>query len=394
MRTADLVIIGGGMVGLALVASLARTNCRIILIERHPFSLSQEGLSYRISAINGTSQQFLMDIGAWQHIPTSRLSPYKSMLVWEKDSFARIQFNQDDPEIQSLGLERLGTIIENSQIQSALWQQVTQQENVEVIYSLSQNIGLSDSGAVLTLENGEMIIAKLLVGADGANSWLRQQVKIPLVSRDYQHTALVCNVRTIEPHCRTARQVFSPDSILAFLPLNDPHLCSIVWSLPPEKAEKLVQMEAQAFQQALTIAFDNQLGLCELISERNIYPLTARYARDFAQPRLALIGDAAHTIHPLAGLGVNLGFGDAALLGNELRQRLALGEDIGDYRHLRQFERRRKVEAVKVLAAMEGLKQLFAGNHPLKKLVRGIGLTLTNQNTRVKRLIIEQAMGI
>ncbi len=393
MKTADLIIVGGGMVGLALAGLLANTSCQIKIIEKNAPILSGE-ISNRVSAINLRSQQMLEKVGAWQLIPEQSCSPYDQMFVWEKDSFAKIHFDNQDHAIKQLGLEQLGFIIENQHIQYALWQKVSQQSNVEIILSTPKTLGVSDNGVFLTLENGEMLSAKLVVGADGANSWVRQQSRIPLISRDYQHTALVCNVKTVESHQKVARQIFSPESILAFLPLRDEHLCSIVWSLPPEQAKQLVECDEKQFNQALTIAFDNQLGLCELQSSRNIYPLTARYARDFAQSRIALIGDAAHTIHPLAGLGVNLGFADAITLATELEKLLSTGKDIGDYRHLRQFERVRKLEAVKVLAAMEGLKQLFSGDNPLKKLVRGVGLSLTNQNALVKKFIIEQAIGI
>lgn len=393
MKTADLIIVGGGMVGLALAGLLANTPCQIKIIEKNAPILSDK-ISNRVSAINLRSQQMLEKIGAWQLVPEQSRSPYEQMLVWEKDSFAKIHFDNQDHAIKQLGLEQLGFIIENQHIQSALWEKVSQQPNVEIILSTPKTLGVSDNGAFLTLENGEILSAKLVVGADGANSWVRQQSRIPLISRDYQHTALVCNVKTVESHQKVARQIFSPESILAFLPLRDEHLCSIVWSLPPEQAKQLVECDEKRFNQALTIAFDNQLGLCELQSSRNIYPLTARYARDFAQSRIALIGDAAHTIHPLAGLGVNLGFADAITLAAELKKLLSTDKDIGEYRHLRQFERVRKLEAVKVLAAMEGLKQLFSGDNPLKKLVRGVGLSLTNQNALVKKFIIEQAIGI
>lgn len=393
MKTADLIIVGGGMVGLALAGLLANTSCQIKIIEKNAPIRSDE-ISNRVSAINLRSQQMLEKVGAWQLIPEQSRSPYDQMFVWEKDSFAKIHFDNQDHAIKQLGLEQLGFIIENQHIQYALWQKVSQQSNVEIILSTPKTLGVSDNGVFLTLENGEMLSAKLVVGADGANSWVRQQSRIPLISRDYQHTALVCNVKTVETHQKVARQIFSPESILAFLPLRDEHLCSIVWSLPPEQAKQLVECDEKQFNQVLTIAFDNQLGLCELQSSRNIYPLTARYARDFAQSRIALIGDAAHTIHPLAGLGVNLGFADAITLATELETLLSAGKDIGDYRHLRQFERVRKLEAVKVLAAMEGLKQLFSGDNPLKKLVRGVGLSLTNQNALVKKFIIEQAIGV
>ncbi|MGY4675816.1 FAD-dependent monooxygenase [Ursidibacter arcticus] len=393
MKSADIVIVGGGMVGLALASLLAESNCTIKIIEKSAPTLTNNEISNRVSAINFSSQQMLMQTGAWQKIPMERLSPYSQMFVWEKDSFAHIHFDNQDPIIKQLGLEQLGFIIENQQIQSALWQMVSQQKNVEIILSSPKTLGVSEQGAFLTLENGEMLAVKLVVGADGANSWVRKQTNIPLVSQDYQHTALVCNVKTAEPHQQTARQIFSPESILAFLPLNDPHHCSIVWSLPPEQANTFSEIDETEFNKVLTIAFDNRLGLCELQTERHIYPLTARYARNFAQPRIALVGDAAHTIHPLAGLGVNLGFADVITLSAELKRHLEQGNDIGEYRHLRQFERLRKVEAVKVLTAMKGLKELFAGNHPVKKLLRGVGVALSNQNSHIKKLFIQQTLG-
>ncbi|OOR99621.1 FAD-dependent 2-octaprenylphenol hydroxylase [Haemophilus paracuniculus] len=394
MKSTDIIIIGGGMVGLALAGLLKNTACQLTIIEKAPPQWDLSQISNRVSAINARSEQMLNEIGAFEKIQLERRSPYQKMFVWEKDSFANIEFDNHDPAIQQLGLDQLGFILENQQIQHALWQTVSEQPNVAFIYATPQSLGISDNGVFLTLDNGEMLSAKLLVGADGANSWVRNQTKIPLTSRDYQHTALVCNVKTAEPHQQTARQIFAPDSILAFLPLPDPHQCSIVWSLPPEQAVGLSKINEQAFNQALTVAFDNRLGLCEVQGERAIYPLTARYARDFAQNRVALIGDAAHTIHPLAGLGVNLGFADAICLANEIKRIHQQGQDIGEYRHLRAFERQRKAEAVKVLTAMEALKQLFSGDFPLKKLLRGVGLSATNQLPFVKKWLIEQAVGI
>lgn len=167
-----------------------------------------------------------------------------------------------------------------------------------------------------------------------------------------------------------------------------------MWSLPPDKAKALEQCDAEQFNKYLSVAFDNHLGLCEVQTERKAIPLTARYARNFAQPRVVLVGDAAHTIHPLAGQGVNLGFQDVSLLAKEISKHFALGLDIGEYRYLRTYERYRKTEAVKMLIAMQGLKDLFAGDHPLKKLARGIGLSATNQLGLVKEQFIRQGLGI
>lgn len=395
MKSADLVIVGGGMVGLALAAQLKDADCQIKIIEQSPpEALTRTGYANRVSAINPKSVAMLQAVGAFDLIPLEQRSPYQKMAIWEKDSFAELHFDCQDSQIKSLGLEQLGFILENQQIQLALWQVVEKQPNVEFIFSTPSQMGISENGVFLTLANGEMLSTKLIVGADGIHSWVRQQANLPLSWQDYGHSALVCKVKTAEAHQQTARQIFAPDSILAFLPLPDEHYCSIVWSLPPEQAEKLKNCDEVSFNKHLTTAFDGKLGLCEVQSERAIYPLTARYARNFAQARVALIGDAAHSIHPLAGLGVNLGFGDAISLAQSIKQSLEQGVDIGEYRQLRDFERARKAQAVKLLTAMAGLKTLFAGDHPLKKLARGVGLKLTDQLPLVKQLLISQAIEV
>lgn len=389
MKNFDLIIIGGGMVGLALAASFKTSAMRIALIEANPPSQPLDAVDYRVSSINLASERLLQGLNVWNVIKNYRATSYDQMFVWEKDSFAKIHFSTE-----SLGVEHLGHIIENRLIQQNLWQQVMQQENVETFTECPHSMGINESTAMVTLADGQVLLGKLIVGADGANSWVRKQTHIPLIFRDYGQYALVCNVKTTEPHQSCARQIFSPDSILAFLPLHQENLCSIVWSLPPDKAKSLEQCDAEQFNKYLSVAFDNHLGLCEVQTERKAIPLTARYARNFAQPRVVLVGDSAHTIHPLAGQGVNLGFQDVLLLAKEISKHFALGLDIGEYRYLRTYERYRKTEAVKMLIAMQGLKDLFAGDHPLKKLARGIGLSATNQLGLVKEQFIRQGLGI
>lgn len=389
MKTFDLVIVGGGMVGLALAASLRKAPLRIAVIESFPPQTSTEQITNRVSALNLASQNLLTELGVWSNLTAIRATAYNDMEVWEKDSFAKIEFSG-----KNLGLTHLGHIVENHLIQHTLWQNVLSQKNAEILTALPQTIAVTDSNAIMTLNNGHMLSAKLIVGADGANSWVRKQADIPLVFRDYGHHALVCNVETEEPHQNTARQIFTGESILAFLPLHNANLCSIVWSQPPKQAEYLTQCTEEEFNKALTVAFDGKLGLCQVKSARHSIPLTARYARDFAKKRIALVGDAAHTIHPLAGLGVNLGFQDVISLAQEIEKNLSMNVDIGEYRYLRHYERWRKTEAVKMLVAMQGLKDLFNGSNPIKKLVRGIGLSATNQLTPLKEQLIKQALGI
>ncbi|QLB12311.1 2-octaprenyl-3-methyl-6-methoxy-1,4-benzoquinol hydroxylase [Bisgaardia hudsonensis] len=389
MKTFDLAIVGGGMVGLALAASLTDSQLRIAVIEGFPTQIPVTEITNRVSALNLASQKMLEKIGVWQDVLDLRATAYDKMQVWEKDSFANIKF-----DTKGLGVSHLGHIVENHLIQKVLWDKVQTQKNVEIITALPTSLGVTESNAIVSLDNGEMLSSKLIVGADGANSWVRKQVDIPLIFRDYGHHALVCNVKTAESHQHCARQIFSKDSILAFLPLHNDNLCSIVWSLPPEQAKYLTLCDDNEFNKHLTVAFDNQLGLCEVQSSRRAIQLTARYARNFAKERVALVGDAAHTIHPLAGLGVNLGFQDAIALAQEIHKNLASAVDIGEYRYLRYYERWRKTEAVKMLAAMQGLKTIFDGDNPLKKLARGIGVTTTDKMTFVKELLIKQAMGI
>ncbi len=389
MKTFDLVIVGGGMVGLALAASLRKAPLRIAVIESFPPQTSTEQITNRVSALNLASQNLLTELGVWSNLTAIRATAYNDMEVWEKDSFAKIEFSG-----KNLGLTHLGHIVENHLIQHTLWQNVLSQKNAEILTALPQTIAVTDSNAIMTLNNGHMLSAKLIVGADGANSWVRKQADIPLVFRDYGHHALVCNVETEEPHQNTARQIFTGESILAFLPLHNANLCSIVWSQPPKQAEYLTQCTEEEFNKALTVAFDGKLGLCQVKSARHSIPLTARYARDFAKKRIALVGDAAHTIHPLAGLGVNLGFQDVISLTQEIEKNLSMNMDIGEYRYLRHYERWRKTEAVKMLVAMQGLKDLFNGSNPIKKLVRGISLSATNQLTPLKEQLIKQALGV
>ncbi|HID4131274.1 TPA: FAD-dependent monooxygenase, partial [Pluralibacter gergoviae] len=221
-----------------------------------------------------------------------------------------------------------------------------------------------------------------------------EKADIPLTSWDYRHHALVATIRTAEPHGAVARQAFHGDGILAFLPLSDPHLCSIVWSLSQEEAQRMQQADEASFNQALNLAFDNRLGLCQVESERLVFPLTGRYARQFAAHRLALVGDAAHTIHPLAGQGVNLGFMDAAALIDEVRRLHGQGKDFGQHFYLRRYERSRKHSAALMLAGMQGFRELFAGSNPAKKLLRDLGLKLADTLPGVKPQLIRQAMGL
>ena len=389
MQSVDVAIVGGGMVGLAVACGLQGSGLRVAVLEqREPQPLAMDAL--RVSAINAASEKLLTRLGVWSDIVARRTSCYHGMEVWDKDSFGRIEF--DD---QSMGYSHLGHIVENAVIHYALWQKAQQSSDITLMAPAElQQVAWGENEAFLTLKDGAMLTARLVIGADGANSWLRNKADIPLTFWDYRHHALVATIRTEEAHGAVARQAFHGEGILAFLPLSDPHLCSIVWSLAPEAAEQMQQLSDEQFNQALNIAFDNRLGLCQVESDRQVFPLTGRYARQFAAHRLALVGDAAHTIHPLAGQGVNLGFMDAAELVDELKRLHRQGKDIGQYLYLRRYERSRKHSAAMMLAGMQGFRELFAGTNPAKKLLRDIGLKLADTLPGVKPQLLRQAMGL
>ncbi|TMX45652.1 FAD-dependent 2-octaprenylphenol hydroxylase [Photobacterium damselae] len=391
MQNVDIAIIGGGMVGLTLAAALADTELRIAVIEGQlPDETLAELPDLRVSALSRASERILRRVGAWSGIESRRLSPYQHMEVWEQDSFANIQFSAE-----RLAQPNLGHIVENRVIQLALLEQVKKQHNVTLLApERCDNIVFGESEAWLTLSSGKHLTAKLVVGADGANSWLRNTLNIPLTHWDYGHSAIVANIRCGEPHLATARQIFRPQGPLAFLPLSEPNLCSIVWSTEPKEAERLCAMSDEQFNQYLTTAFDGRLGLCQIEGQRQAFPLRMRYARDFVKDRVALIGDAAHTIHPLAGQGVNLGLLDAVALAQELKQLWLEQKDIGSKTNLRHFERWRKAEAAKMIAAMQGFRDLFAGSHPAKKLLRDIGMLVADKAPGLKDELMRKALGL
>lgn len=388
-KTYDIAIVGGGMVGLATAIGLAMADLRVVVIDAGEINAVSGEPKLRVSAINKASQRLLNNIGAWPYLDDDRLSPYQKMEVWQKDSLGKISF-----DAHSLCEQYLGSIIENDNIGYALSKRVGECDQITHIENRSlDKIAFGEREAWLTLDNGDNLSAALVIGADGANSWVREQCKIPMTFWDYGHNAIVANIRTEIPHQDTARQVFLKDGPLAFLPLYEKNLCSIVWSVPPAKAKQLMSGDKQTFERTLTAVFDGRMGICQLECEPQAFPLRMRYARHFARHRLLLAGDAAHTIHPLAGQGVNLGFLDAAAIIQIISELKLAGKDIGDYSNLRALERWRKADALEMIAAMEGFKRLFEGGNPVKKALRDFGLNLIDNISPAKTLFMKQAMG-
>ncbi|ALM89523.1 MULTISPECIES: FAD-dependent monooxygenase [Alteromonas] len=394
MQHVDIAIVGGGIVGLTLAAALKDAPCRIAIINKGAIDQPLgDKPGARVSAINQANINALKKADVWQHIDESRANPYNAMHVWDKDSFGDIHFAGNDTggELES---DTLGVIIENQALINGLAHSVLKQDNVVVIDTTIERVLSSPQQNMLMLENGDALSCRLLVGADGANSFVRKHANFPITFRDYEHTAIVANIRTQQPHENVARQAFTPTGPLALLPMRDPNVCSIVWSQTPDAAKTLQGYSDSEFCNALLAASNNALGPVTLETARTAFPLTMRYAREWAKEGIVLVGDAAHTIHPLAGQGANLGMQDALALAATLITLLDDQKDIGQLRYLRPYERARKTEAMKMIAAMDGFKFLFDGDDPLKKLIRGLGLAATDKLSAVKQAFVSHAMGL
>jgi len=385
----DVTIIGGGCVGLTAALGLANNGFKVLVIDKGPDTATLSEPELRVSAISAASENILKAVGAWSNLADERLSPYQTMSVWDKDSFGKIHFDS-----HKIGHSHLGHIIENNHIKNALIEAANSNSNIQLKYNAGvASIHNDEEQVLITLDDGKPVISKLVVAADGANSWVRKQLNLAITFSDYDHHAIVATIKTSEPHNRCARQVFLPDGPLALLPLWQENECSIVWSTKPAHAELLFAMTDEEFNRAITAATDSVVGPIELASKRMSVPLTMRYANQWLDKRVVLMGDAAHTIHPLAGLGMNLGLLDAASLVQLLDKPEALS-GIELHSLLRKYERWRKSEAQTFIAAMAGLKELFDGSDPLKKLIRGVGLALTDASPLAKDMIIQQAMGL
>ncbi|PTT97804.1 FAD-dependent 2-octaprenylphenol hydroxylase, partial [Pseudomonas sp. HMWF031] len=307
MQHVDIAIVGGGIVGLTLAAALKHSELSIAIVDKAAcYQTLDEKPTARVSAINQANIKALQQFDVWSHLQQDRANPYTDMHVWDKDSFGDIHFSCDE-----MGSDALGVIVENQALVNALSKSVEAQPNVELITAGIDRVLAGPNQTMLMLDNDDVLSCRLLVGADGANSFVRKQAGLPITFKDYEHTAIVANIKTVEPHNNVARQAFTPTGPLALLPMSEPNVCSIVWSQTPEQANSLMALDDAAFCNALTAASNSVLGTISLEAKRAAFPLTMRYARQWAKDGVVLVGDAAHTIHPLAGQGANLGMQDA-----------------------------------------------------------------------------------
>ncbi len=395
----QVVIVGAGMVGAALAAGLAKTNISVALIEpnraQQPSKdrISCADFGSRVSAITAQSESLLTRLGAWPLIDMSRKSPYQGMTVWDAEGTGEVNFAASE-----LHVDCLGTIIENREIVWALQQVVEQADNITLIHDTVSHIDNQDSEGCtpVFLNSGLSLKADLLVGADGALSRIKQWGEFASCEWDYQHQALVATIELEQSHQQTAWQRFRPEGPLALLPLaaNNDKTCSIVWSTNNDECQHLLGLSDEDFCQALSSASEKRLGKVVSVGPRMAFPLRQRHAKNYVVPGMALIGDAAHTIHPLAGQGVNLGFKDVAALTEELLRAHKQQLNLGNLAVLKRYERRRQADNLITMAAMEGFKRLFAAEQPIVRLIRNQGMRLFNRTAAVKQHVVMQAMGL
>lgn len=392
----DVVISGGGMIGLSLAAHLGQNGFKIALIERSaPTTLKIKAgqFSPRVSAINIASERLLTQLGAWQLIPADRRSLYDQMRVWDGLGSAEIHF-----DTLSVEPDHLGHIIENTLIVDALWQIIDTLGNVEAITpDTIAHWQQDDHGVHIQTQSGLSMSAELLVGCEGKHSLVRQQSNINSWSWDYHHSAIVTTVSHEKHHQQTAQQVFLDSGPLAFLPLrdeqNDGLKSSIVWSAKRARANELMTLKDDDFRRELEHAFESRLGSITTIDKRAEFPLTAQQAKSYFDNRIVILGDAAHSIHPLAGLGVNTGFLDVIALAQSLMKARCNQTPISHPFVLRRFQRRRQTHNFATAALMEALKRLYDSQAPVAVLARNMGLKLVNQHNLAKRPLVLAAMG-
>lgn len=393
---ADLIVVGAGMVGSTLALALSGSGLRVALLDAGsllpaPFD-PHAPFEPRVSALSEASRRILARLGAWDGVLARRATPYGAMQVWDGSGTGQIRFSA-----ASVHAEVLGHIVENRVVQDALLERLQHSDVERLAGARLEQLRRSGDGWLLRLSDGRELRAPLLVAADGARSAVRRLLGCATREWDYLHHAIVTSVRCAGEHQSTAWQRFTDDGPLAFLPLErdgDRHWCSIVWSCTPDEAGRLMALDDAAFAAALERAFEARLGAVLEVDPRHCIPLRQRHAKRYVEPGLALIGDAAHVIHPLAGQGVNLGFLDAATLAEVLLHARARGENLADPRVLGRFERRRMPHNLAMMAAMEGFERLFQADPLPLRWLRNAGLRLMDGHYLAKGLFVRQALGL
>lgn len=384
----DIVIVGAGIVGLTLACHLMEQGLRIALLNKDDFEKNLIS-ELRVIAVTLGSQQLLEELNVWCRLDIRQCAPFRHMQVWEFGQEAKLCFDSAD-----IGQASLGYIVKNVDLQRALYMQAkTSNELTWLSSETLAGLQIEKNQVLLTLVSGLEITANLVVGADGDQSKVRQLADMHINSTDYAQRALIARVRTERAHEQTARQIFLPNGPLAFLPLADSHHCSIVWSNTPEEVQRLETLDDERFCTELTHAFEQRLGQIELTTPRLSFALKIQEVDQYIKPNVVLMGDAAHTIHPLAGQGANLGMADAQCLAKVIIEAKLKHRSLSAIHTLRRYERERRFHNRLMGGTVDGIKYLFATNNPMLQKTRQFGLNVLNKVTCLKNYIAHYAMG-
>ena len=396
MNETDVIIAGAGIAGLSLAALLSQRGLRVVVVDGapHPDRLGPLGAGVndwdrRVSALTPASSALLTDIGAWAAIVEKRSAAYDSMRVWDAEGTGAVAFTAFE-----VGAPDLGHIVENRITVDALLGVLEREKTVAVRWN-DPIIAVNNhhtAGVQVTTENGDRVTAPLLVGADGAKSIVRRQLGFRVRQWSYEQSAIVATIALEQHHNARCYQAFLATGPLALLPLADPLLCSIVWSLDTSAVDAVRALTDADFVLALNRALGDQAPPVAKVGARAMFPLQQCHAVDYVQPRVALVADAAHAIHPLAGQGINLGLADVGVLADEVEQATSAQVDWGDLAVLRRYQRRRKTENLATMAAMEGFKRGFGSGNPALRVLRNAGLSWVNKSPHIKRWLTMQAL--
>ncbi len=383
MHNFDVVIVGGAMVGQAFALSMADEDFSMAIVEpNEPNPNLDSKFHTRVSAITPKSQDFLTRIGAWDQI--KRKSAFTQTKVWDQNSHGNLSFDAKDDD-----LPYLGHIIENDAIQSALFNALKKTQ-VRFLNAKLESIDQIDEGYQIHLDDKTSLSTKLLIGADGARSRIRDLAGIEYSENDYGQKAIVCNIASEKTFNQTTWQRFLSDSIIALLPLEDKQ-ASIVWSAENHLADQLINLDKKTFAKRLSEGVEYRFGLFKVLSDIQSFPLIERSAKDYVKANLALIGDAAHNIHPLAGQGVNLGFADCDELSSQIKQHK--NKPLGDYLVLRKYARARRLDNELMAKTMTGLNWIYKENSEPMRWLRGFGMNVIDEVPALKSFFQDRAIG-
>ena len=394
----DIAIVGAGLVGASLACAIAQqlqaTSLRIALIEASDDIHNYDGESFdpRVVALTQASQNLLTRLGVWEEIEHARVCAYRDMHVWDGEGTAEIHFNTAD-----VRANHLGHIVENSVVVNALRKKITEYSQITLIQPAYVKSLDNGNGVTIILDNGNTLVTRLLVAADGAHSTVRELANFETREWEYGHKAIITTVQTELSNQLTAWQRFMRTGPLAFLPLstiNEKHFCSIVWSAQSDFADELMQLNDEDFCNRLAHSFEYKLGKIINTAERFVIPLRQRHAKTYIQPHIVLVGDAAHNIHPLAGQGVNLGLLDVNVLAQEIERALQRKIPLNDFSILRRYQRQRLTNNLIMMSAMEGFKRLFGSESLVLTWLRNAGMRQLNSLTELKKIIVKAAMGL